>query len=70
MISSEMSVYMLTVITIDRAMAILFPLKFGQLEMKKARMTSLVGWILCLVISLLPVVRIRYFGTAFFGGTG
>ena len=70
MVSSEVSVYTLTAITADRAMSILFPLKMGQMRMKTARITALVEWLLSFFVSILPIMKIPYFGPAFFGTTG
>ena len=70
MLFREASVYILTAITAERVMSIMFPLKIGQMHMKSARVTALGGWILCFVISVLPITTIPYFGHAFFGRTG
>jgi len=69
-LSSELSVFMLTAITADRATTLLFPLKFGQMRMKQARLVAAAAWIVCIFISVLPVTKIPYFGNAFFGKTG
>ncbi len=70
MLSSEVSVFMLTVITLDRVVNILFPMKVKFINLKKAAITSMVGWLVCLFITLLPVSKVDYFGDAFFGRTG
>ena len=70
MTSSELSVFMLTVITGDRIFAILFPLKKGNFRLVHARYIVLGGWIVCIFLSILPALGIPYFGKAFFGKTG
>ena len=70
MLSSEVSVFMLTAITMERTMAIIFPLKMGKFRMKYARLVALLGWGICLFLTLIPTTRIEYFGNAFFGRTG
>ncbi|KAK2157989.1 hypothetical protein LSH36_179g02007 [Paralvinella palmiformis] len=70
MLSSETSVFMLTAITVDRFVKIVFPLKMGNIRMKHARLTALIGWCGCLALSVLPALGIPYFGDSFFGRTG
>ena len=69
-LSSEASVYMLTAITVDRTITILFPLKIGRMRLKSARYIALAGWILCVFLSIIPLVKIPYFGSYYFGRTG
>ena len=66
----KVSVFMLTTITIERAVAIIFPLKVGRLRMSQARIIAGSGWIVCVILSLVPATGIDYFGNAFFGRTG
>ena len=70
MLSSETSVYMLTVVTADRLFAILFPFKIGSFRMTHARGLVIGGWSVCFFLSILPALRIVYFGDAFFGRSG
>ena len=70
MVSSEVSVFTLTAITLDRTLTILYPLKMGQVRLKHGRAVMACGWAVCLVISVLPAMHIPYFGEAFFGRTG
>ena len=49
---------------------LLYPLKFGRMRMKQARLIAVTCWIVCIFISVLPVTKISYFGDAFFGKTG
>lgn len=69
-LSSEVSVYMLTIITADRLFAILFPFKHAKVRMGQARYLVLGGWLACLCLSILPVLGIPYFGGSFYGRTG
>ena len=61
MLSSEVSVLILTVITIDRFVCIIFPFKFKRLTYKSAVFTCAVVWILGVVISVIPITGIDYF---------
>ena len=61
MLSSEVSVLILTVITIDRFVCIIFPFKFKRLTYKSAVFTCAVVWILGVVISVIPIIGIDYF---------
>ncbi len=61
---------MLTVITADRAVTIMFPLKSMRLRMKGARYVVACGWITCFFLTILPATGIPYFGDSFFGRTG
>ncbi len=70
MLSSEVSVYMLTIITLDRALNILYTRKVKVISWNKAVGITIAGWLGCLLLTILPVVRIDYFQDAFFGRTG
>ncbi|KAI0226424.1 hypothetical protein LSAT2_023008 [Lamellibrachia satsuma] len=70
MLSSEVSVFMLTVITIERLLTIMYPLQFGHMRLKHARLVTAAGWFVCVVLSAVPTFRLPYFGDAFFGSTG
>lgn len=69
MLSSEVSVYMLTAITVDRVIAINFPLK-GGIRMKNAKIVVIFGWLACFVLTIIPATKISYFGDSFFGRSG
>ncbi|CAD5116857.1 DgyrCDS5699 [Dimorphilus gyrociliatus] len=69
MLSSEVSVFMLTAITVDRVIAINFPLK-GGIRMKNAKIVVLFGWLVCFLLTIIPATKISYFGESFFGRTG
>ena len=69
MLSSEVSVFMLTVITADRLYVIIFPLK-TKVRLSQARYLVMTGWGVCFFLSILPALGIPYFGDAFFGRSG
>ncbi|KAK2192054.1 hypothetical protein NP493_40g08029 [Ridgeia piscesae] len=70
MLSSEVSVFMLTVMTVERLLTIIYPLQFGHMRMRHARIITGVGWAVCIVLSAVPTLKVPYFGDAFFGSTG
>ena len=55
MVSSEVSVLILTIITMDRLLCIVFPFKFKRLTFKTAAFVCLVVWIFGVVISVIPI---------------
>ena len=61
MLSSEVSVLILTVITMDRFICIIFPFKFKRLTYRSAVCTCTGVWIFGIVISVIPVTGINYF---------
>lgn len=61
MLSSEVSVLMLTLITADRFVSIVFAMKFGKLSYKKAVIMCVIIWSFGLLMSLLPLTGMRYF---------
>uniref|UniRef100_A0A1B6CIZ0 G-protein coupled receptors family 1 profile domain-containing protein n=1 Tax=Clastoptera arizonana TaxID=38151 RepID=A0A1B6CIZ0_9HEMI len=67
--SSEISVFTLTVITLDRFLAIIFPFRVRRLEMVHTRRLMALGWILAAVLSALPLSHIQYFHN-FYGRSG
>ncbi|KAL0278339.1 UNVERIFIED_CONTAM: hypothetical protein PYX00_000182 [Menopon gallinae] len=60
-LSSELSVFTLTVITLDRFLVIIFPFKLSRLEMNQTRWVMLAVWIFALVLSGLPLLYKEYF---------
>lgn len=60
-VSSEASVMFITLITIDRFIAVKFP--FGQVKFTvlHAKITSIVVWIIVLIFGILPALPIAYF---------
>ena len=61
MLSSEVSVLMLTLITFDRLYCIVFPFSLSRLTWRKTYVLCAVIWIFGIVISCLPVVGMEYF---------
>ena len=61
MLSSEVSVLILTIITIDRLICIVFPFKFKRLTYKTALLSCMGVWIFGIVISVIPITGINYF---------
>lgn len=70
MLSSEVSVFILTIMTLDRALAIIYPLKMVNFRLRHARIIVAAVWLIGLFLSILPTFGIPYFGVAFFGRTG
>ena len=60
-ISSEVSVLTLTVITLDRFVCIVFPLRFQRWSMKKVSAIMGVVWVIGLGIALAPLFYDSYF---------
>ncbi|XP_038053125.1 uncharacterized protein LOC119725675 [Patiria miniata] len=69
-LSSEVSVIMLVVISLDRLWCVMFPLKNKYFGIKSARVVAAVGWTVMLVVSILPVLGLSYFAGSFYGRTG
>ena len=69
-VSSEVSVFMLTTITVERAATILSPFKFGQMPIKRARCVVTVGWIVSIGLATAPLSKADIFGDSFYGRTG
>ena len=61
MLSSEVSVLILTIITMDRFFCIVFPFKFKRLTYKAAVYTCIGVWIFGVVISTIPIAGLDYF---------
>ncbi|XP_022807967.1 G-protein coupled receptor GRL101-like [Stylophora pistillata] len=61
MLSSEVSVLILTIITIDRLICIVFPFKFKRLTYKAAVLSCMGVWMFGIVISVIPITGVNYF---------
>ena len=61
MLSSEVSVLILTIITLDRLISIVFPFKFDRLTYKSAVFSCIGVWIFGVVISVIPITGLSYF---------
>ncbi|XP_063432567.1 G-protein coupled receptor GRL101-like isoform X1 [Mytilus trossulus] len=68
-LSSELSVLTLTVITLDRLVCIIFPLKLKRLGMKEALIVMPSLWVLVVFLSACPLMGIEYFEN-FYGRSG
>lgn len=60
-LSSEVSVLMLTVITADRLISIVFSLRISRLTLRGAYLICAVVWICGVVIASVPAFGIAYF---------
>ena len=67
--SSELSVFTLTVITVDRFVAIIFPFRFKRLDMRDAGIVMASMWILVILLAVIPLTDIDYF-REFYGRSG
>ncbi|XP_020614314.1 uncharacterized protein LOC110052523 [Orbicella faveolata] len=61
MLSSEVSVLILTIITMDRFLCIVFPFKFKRLTYKATVYACVGVWIFGVVISTIPIAGLNYF---------
>ncbi|XP_072025436.1 uncharacterized protein [Amphiura filiformis] len=67
-LSSEASVYTLTVISVDRFICIMFPFSQKKITTKSVRIIIAIGWILSILLSLIPAMPfLSYFGEGFYG---
>nr|XP_006813017.1 PREDICTED: uncharacterized protein LOC102803992 [Saccoglossus kowalevskii] len=69
-VSSEVSVFTLTVITADRFICIVFPFSTRKMNKQSAYKTCLLGWIIVIMIAAIPMLPINYFGNGFYARTG
>ena len=60
-ISSEVSVFTLTLITFDRFVCIVFPFKFRRMSMKRAVYLTTIVWILGIALAIIPIMNDAYF---------
>lgn len=67
--SSELSVFTLTVITLDRLICIIFPLKLKRLGIKQASIVMPCIWIVVILLSGIPLFGLDYFDN-FYGRSG
>ena len=66
--SSEVSVYILTVISMDRFICIMFPFSQKKLGTTSVRYVIAAGWVLSFILSSIPAMPfISYFGSGFYG---
>ena len=60
-ISSEVSVFMLSLITFDRVICIVFAFKFQRMSMKCAVYLTVLVWILGILFAVIPLLNDAYF---------
>ncbi|XP_059153377.1 relaxin receptor 1-like isoform X2 [Physella acuta] len=65
-LSTEMSVLTLSVITLDRYISIMYPLSFRKRGLKQAYFVMGFTWLICIVLAVLPVSGLDYFGKSFY----
>ncbi|XP_077977784.1 uncharacterized protein LOC144433352 [Glandiceps talaboti] len=71
LVSSEASVFILTIITLDRFFSVAYPFKFKKRSIKLAICLMVVIWLICICLGILPILQpIQYFGEFFYGGNG
>ena len=66
-LSSETSVFFMTIISIDRFLSIVFPFSQVNLSPKTAKVAAVIIWFLTIVLSLMPVWVRQYFGSEYYG---
>ncbi|XP_070539486.1 uncharacterized protein [Ptychodera flava] len=66
MISSEVSVFALTVITVDRFISIVFPFSSHKMTLYVAKKVCMIGWLVVVILSALPLLPIGYFAGEFY----
>ncbi|KAG1683882.1 G-protein coupled receptor GRL101 [Nymphon striatum] len=69
-VSSEASVIILTIITMDRYASITHPLTAKRRSMLCASTYMFVTWIIAILISVVPVLGLSYFDAEFYSGNG
>ena len=67
--SSEISVFTLVVITLDRFVAIIFPFRFNRMTIRHARMVMVALWAGVAGVAAAPLVDVAYF-RGFYGRSG
>ena len=60
-ISSEVSVFTLSLITFDRVICIVFPFKFQRMSIKRAVYLTVLIWILGIMFAVIPLLNDEYF---------
>ncbi|XP_075751929.1 uncharacterized protein LOC142817881 [Rhipicephalus microplus] len=69
-VSSEASVFTLTVITVDRFASIVYPLSLKRRTFRFAWMCMLCVWLMTLLLAAVPMMRPDYYGEEFYGSNG
>ena len=67
-LSCELSLFILAVISVDRFWCITFGVKgYRRLQYEHSRIVTIIAWIIALILSIIPVVGLNYFGDDFYG---
>ena len=66
-LSSEASVFFMTVISIDRFLSIAMPFSHVNLTSKSSKVTVLIVWSVAVLLSIMPMLVRSYFGDEFYG---
>ena len=66
-LSSETSVFFMTIISIDRFLSITLPFSQVNLTPKTARYAALIIWSLAFILSIMPFMIQGYFGNEYYG---
>uniref|UniRef100_A0A131YI75 Relaxin family peptide receptor 2 n=1 Tax=Rhipicephalus appendiculatus TaxID=34631 RepID=A0A131YI75_RHIAP len=69
-VSSEASVFTLTVITVDRFASIVYPLSLKRRTFRFAWICMLCVWLVTLLLAAVPMMRPDYYGEEFYGSNG
>ncbi|XP_045102397.1 relaxin receptor 1-like [Portunus trituberculatus] len=69
-LSSEASVFTLTTITLDRYFSIVHPLTLKERTLRAAVVVMGCIWMVAVVLALLPVSGLNYYGDNFYGSNG
>ena len=66
-LSSQTSVFFMTVISIDRFLSIIFPFSQANLSPKTAKLAAVIIWFVTVLLSLMPLWIQQYFGHEYYG---
>ncbi|CAG2168232.1 unnamed protein product [Oppiella nova] len=69
-ISSEASVFTLTIITIDRYLSVLYPFSLKRRTKTFAMLSMGAVWIVAILLAILPLLDSQIFGDEFYGSNG
>nr|XP_054753960.1 uncharacterized protein LOC129259723 [Lytechinus pictus] len=66
-LSSEASVFLVTLISMDRFLGVVFPFSRFRFHTKSVRINVLIAWLIAFILSLLPITLRSAFGNRFYG---
>ncbi|KAL1436175.1 hypothetical protein MTO96_010912 [Rhipicephalus appendiculatus] len=69
-VSSEASVFTLTVITVDRFISILYPLSIKKRTLRSATCCMICVWLTTFIMAAVPMLWPDYYGQDFYGSNG